>query len=359
MPPCPTLTSRSSAGIDASHYDAPPTARDGIGFYVHKACEGHRYYTDNEYGASLTAARKLGIPVLGAYFVPHGGTTADQVDFLLSVLDGQTPWWRQHPAWMLQIDAEKFGYMDRAPTIAEVNAFADEYVKRTGRPASSVFAYAPKWLYGDKVSSLRYAVWASDYGTNPAGHYPDVYPGNTSARWAAYGGKTPTILQYGSKTTIAGQTTCDANAYRGTLDQLTALITGGSGMDQSTPLREKTRYKVRDIGYFLGDVLRLRDWGWLHPSKDYGGLKADDPALNPDPESRIVKAYNAITATADGVTTLLGRPPVESAPVDPETVAAALQTPAGQAALRAAVKAELDARDARLAAALAPPPAEG
>jgi hypothetical protein len=49
--------------------------------------------------------------------------------------------------------------------------------------------------------------------------------------WAPYGHptkpKTPTFLQYTSSATIAGLTTCDANAFRGSLDQLTSMITKG------------------------------------------------------------------------------------------------------------------------------------
>jgi hypothetical protein len=318
-------------GWDASHYDAPPTSRDGIDFYVHKACEGHRYYTDNEYGASLNAARKLGIPVLGAYFVPHGGTTADQVAFLVEVLDKETPWWRTYPAWMLQIDAEKFEYMDRAPTIAEVNAFADEYVRRTGRPASSVFAYAPKWLYGDKVSGLRYAVWASAYGSNPAGHYPDVYPGNGSSRWAAYGGKTPTILQYGSRTTIAGQTTCDANAFRGTLAELAALVTGDD-MNWDDKIGG-TANKDRTFRQVLQDLSNERDW-----RHEPAGTATLNP---PAPTSRAVRAAEASDKT-------LTQEPVQAAPIDQAVVDAAVEkaltNPATLAALAKAINDDAAAR---------------
>lgn len=212
-------------GWDASHWDAPPAVRDGISWYTHKVAEGHRFYKDAEYSQSLNAARALGVPVLGSYFVNHPGTVADQADWWVSIVNAETPWWRDVP-WIWQIDAEKFSYMDRAPSLSEINALGDAICARTGSPASSVIAYAPKWLYGDNLTGLRYRLWASNYGTNPAAPYRDTYPGDSSSRWGAYSGQTPIILQYGSKTTIAGQTTCDANAYRGTLDQLTALFTG-------------------------------------------------------------------------------------------------------------------------------------
>lgn len=216
-------------GWDASHYDAPPTARDGIDFYTHKIGEGHNFYRDDEYRTAMNAARALGIPVLGAYYVNHPGAVADQVDFCLRLAEEQTPWWRDHPAWMWQIDAEKFPYMNRAPSLNEINAFGDLLCQRAGVPASSVIAYAPKWLYGDQLRGLRYKLWASNYSTNPAVHYRSAYPGDGSSRWGAYSGQTPVILQYGSRTTIAGQSTCDANAFRGTLAELVALI-GGDDM---------------------------------------------------------------------------------------------------------------------------------
>ena len=210
-------------GWDASHYDAPPTKRDGISFYTHKCAEGHHFYRDAEYGDAMGKACALGIPILGAYYVNHPGTVTDQVDWFVSLVRQYTPWWRDYP-WIWQIDAEKFSYMDRAPNLAEINAFGDLICSRTGSPADSVIAYAPKWLYGDKLRGLKYRLWASNYGTNPAVPYRQAYPGDSSARWASYSGQQVIVLQYGSATTIGGQTTCDANAHRGTEASLAGLL---------------------------------------------------------------------------------------------------------------------------------------
>jgi hypothetical protein len=93
-------------------------------------------------------------------------------------------------------------------------------------PKLRPIVYAPEWVYGDTLDGLRYPLWASRYVTG-AGPASKLYPGDSSPRWAAYSGQTPAILQFTSSATIVGQTTCDANAYRGTLAQLTALIAPG------------------------------------------------------------------------------------------------------------------------------------
>lgn len=217
---------------DASNYDDPITVRDGIDGYTHKIAEGHHFYTDMEYKTSLNNALSLGIPVLGAYFVNHPGTVDDQVDWFVQLLDQNTPWWRSHPCFVLQIDAEQFSYMPSAPTLAEIQAFGDRLVNVHKVDPAKILAYAPQWLYGNGLTGLRYRLWASAYGSNPAVHYPDAYPGDNSTRWQSYSGQSPLLLQYGSNTTIGNQTTCDANGYRGSLAQLMADLKGGMGFVQ-------------------------------------------------------------------------------------------------------------------------------
>jgi hypothetical protein len=215
-------------GWDASHFDAPPAVRDGVDLYTHKLTDGDHFFEDVEFGPAVNAARGLGVPILGPYHVLHGGRSiANQADWLLARADALTPWWRRHDCWIWQADAEPFDYLT-APTIEEINAFGDAVCARAGVPAARFLAYAPAWHYGSSLTRLRYRLWHSSYGSNPVGPYRTVYPGNTSSRWNAP--VDPLLLQYGSKTTIAGQTTCDADAFRGTLDQLrTALRANSTG----------------------------------------------------------------------------------------------------------------------------------
>jgi hypothetical protein len=223
-------------GWDASHHDWPrgpmdiaAAVRDGIAFMTHKIGEA-RTVTDDKFAAWYQRARGV-VPLLGAYYVNHPGDQHFQADRMLSMLDSKAPGWRDGP-FVLQVDAEKFDYMDRAPSPTEVRAFCDRLVARTGG-AFTPIVYAPRWLYGDSLRGLPYPLWASAYGSNPAVNYRQAYPADTSSRWDAYSGQTPAILQYGSRTTIGRQPNCDANAFRGSLDELRTLVTGGIEMERT------------------------------------------------------------------------------------------------------------------------------
>lgn len=215
-------------GWDCSHHDwsrgamdIAAAVADGVAFMTHKIGEG-RSFTDERYDDFYRRARSAKVPLLGAYYVNHPGDQDAQADRFLALLDANAPGWRDGP-FVLQVDAEKFDYMDRAPNAAEIKAFCARLVAKTGGRFRPV-VYAPRWLYGDTLTGLGYPLWASAYGSNPAVHYKAAYPGDGSSRWAAYSGQTPVILQYGSRTRIGTQPTCDANAYRGTLTQLRALV---------------------------------------------------------------------------------------------------------------------------------------
>jgi GH25 family lysozyme M1 (1,4-beta-N-acetylmuramidase) len=215
-------------GWDASHHDwgrgpmdIAAAVHDGISFMTHKIGEA-RTVTDDRFDDWYKRARAAKVRLLGAYYVNHPGDQRYQADRFLSMLDDRAPGWRDGP-FILQVDAERFDYMEREPSPAEIKAFCDRLVERT-KGIYRPIVYAPKWLYHDRLKGLGYPLWASDYDTNPAVHYRKAYPGDKSDRWVSYSGQTPAILQYGSRTRIGSQPTCDANAFRGTLEQLTALV---------------------------------------------------------------------------------------------------------------------------------------
>lgn len=214
-------------GWDASDFDHDrgmrPThirraADQGIRFFTHKITEG-THVTHQHAGNKLTAARDAGIPFLGAYIVVRSGPSIRaQVDHAIAQIDRQAPWWREHPGWFWQVDLERWPY-DSVEPERGVQMCAE--LERRGR--WQAILYAPRWAYGHSIPGED-PLWASHYGSNNTGDFRQLYPGDDSSRWAAYSGRTPAILQYGSRATIGGQRTCDANAFRGTVADFARLI---------------------------------------------------------------------------------------------------------------------------------------
>jgi hypothetical protein len=216
-------------GWDMSHYDAPSIGNavsQGISFITHKIGGDA---TDQEADDWWANVRSLpSSVVLGGYQVLLPGSPQAKADAFLARCDVALPGWRNRDAFIFQLDAEKWnGDSDTIPSIAECNAFCDRLVAKTNGKYMPM-GYLPHWVY-PSVAGFRYPVWASNY-VSGSGAFKRLYPGDNSSRWASYG-KPISILQYSSSATIGGQTTCDANAFRGTVDQLRALVTPGAQLD--------------------------------------------------------------------------------------------------------------------------------
>lgn len=213
-------------GWDMSHFDAPSIGdalSEGITFITHKAGGDAN---DAELGAWWSGVKGLppGRVLLGAYWVLYPGNPSGRADAFISRLDSQCPGWRDRP-FILQADCEKWnGDASTVPSKSEIQAFCNRLKARM--PKLRPIAYAPEWVYGNSLDGLGYPLWASRY-VNGTGGFKSLYPGDSSSKWQPYSNQTPAILQYTSSATIGGQTTCDANAFRGTLAQLTALVAPG------------------------------------------------------------------------------------------------------------------------------------
>jgi len=226
-------------GWDLSHYDwdrhtvnLADARRAGISLCTHKATEGVTYL-DPRLDDWAAQAKTAGLPVAGTYHVLWPNQIAEQVDHWVGAVNAAVPWWRTHPCWIWQIDCEIFQNMPRSPSRAEIQAFGDQVVARTGCRPSQVVAYAPQWLYGDTLKGLSFRLWSSAYVGS--GGYKSVYPGDDGKGWKPYSGQTPIIWQYSSTTTIGSQPTCDANAVRVDSDAaLQALFTEGEDVALTT-----------------------------------------------------------------------------------------------------------------------------
>jgi len=216
-------------GWDTSHYDGTitvDTARaaraQGIVFATAKIGEG-RSYDDPLDAVNLAAFRVAGLEFIGGYYVIRSTDVAAQVANCIALADRDEPWWRTFPGWFWQVDLERWPYDSVAAPLGI--EFGKQLRQQTGK---IVVLYASRGQYGDGLSTWDGPLWNADYPSSRQASFRDMYPGDTYKGWSPYSGKTPAILQYASTSTIGGATTCDANAFRGSLDQLRALLTGRS-----------------------------------------------------------------------------------------------------------------------------------
>lgn len=203
-------------GRDASNYDGT-VDYSGLSFFTHKATEGTSI-THDKYAARMNAARSAGVPILGSYHVVRTGPSLPaQLAYWVNYLDAHTPWWRSFPYWIMQIDAEKWPY-DTVSALTVKNFAA--LVQQSGLPGFKI-TYASRGQYGDSLNGIATPLWNANYSGGPN------YPGDAwNTGWQSYSGRVPTILQYTS-------TPYDKNAFRGTLDQLKALIAPGTELNMN------------------------------------------------------------------------------------------------------------------------------
>lgn len=219
-------------GWDASDFDVSRgltvaevgvAATQGIKFFTFKATEGTWVQHENM-PTFVTAARNTNIPFIGVYVVPRSGYAAyNQAKYALDYVQSVASWLLDFPGFFWQVDTEKWPYDSVSPTLGE--AVCNELEKLT--PGRKAIHYAPKWAYGDTVPNVLRPLWSSNYEDNLSLDFRDLYVhrgGDSGPGWDAYSGRVPKIWQYGSRAIIGGQSTCDANAFRGTEADFATMI---------------------------------------------------------------------------------------------------------------------------------------
>jgi GH25 family lysozyme M1 (1,4-beta-N-acetylmuramidase) len=280
-------------GWDMSHYDASgigTAVREGISFITHKAGGDSN---DQELAPWWSGVRSLPESVvLGAYWVLYPGSPEARADAFLSRLDSQCPGWRDRDAFILQVDCEKWGgNPNTVPSKADVMRFCNRLVARTSADYWPI-VYGPKWVYEDGLAGLGYPLWASAYVSGTGG-FKALYPGDGSSKWAAYSGQVPAILQYSSGATIGGQTKSDANAFRGTIQELKALVAPGKDtMPTADEILDRLNERLRKDDDPLARALRAAPWQYTG-----GGLQGASSALDALADTQVLQsAVNALTA---------------------------------------------------------------
>lgn len=252
---------------DASHYDGMLSRSDldraraeGISIFTHKIGEGT---SDTEGGyddTALAAANLAGIPFLGGYYVARSMPVDPQVDYLLMLAGHGEPWWRTHPGWFWQVDLERWPY--DSVSAATGIAFGQRLHQLTGR---AVIMYASKGQYGNSLTTWDGPLWNANYPSSRQAPFKDLYPGDNGVGWSPYSGKVPALWQYSSGAVIAGKTTCDVSAFKGSRADFAKLISnpiatqGVSTVELNSALTTRTNLPGRSVDQVLADVSNLRD----------------------------------------------------------------------------------------------------
>jgi Glycosyl hydrolases family 25 len=288
--------------------DLAKARAEGIDLFTHKSSEGNTYLDPN-FATAMDRAGPVNFPVVGAYHVLWPGNPLSQADDWFLKVDTYCTWWRDHPCWIWQIDAELFQNFKpyRQPSVDEINTCGDRIVARAGCKPGQVVVYAPEWLYGNSLTGLKYrCLWASNYIPSRAGGFQQLYPGDDSARWHAYSGITPTILQYTSGATIAGQSPADANAVRvNSIADLQALFLEGDPMSANGP----ENWDQADWQAFRTQVAAVGESspgkGLLNSARDaVTGIASTQTVLQAQIHNQAVDTQTAVAAVQDAVAAL-------------------------------------------------------
>jgi hypothetical protein len=201
-------------GIDIASYQAglnlAEVKAEDFDFVIAKVTQGS-YYVDPAWPAFRDGARANGL-ILVAYHYVTGDPPAAQAQNLVSHLGD--------PSIPVMLDFEAgSGDLNNFWAVADAITAAGAHV---------ALSYIPHF-YWQRIGSPDLTgvpgLVAADYVAG-TGYASNLYPGDTSGFWSGYGGADPVILQFTDAALVAGYR-LDADAYRGTADQLQQLLTGG------------------------------------------------------------------------------------------------------------------------------------
>lgn len=230
-------------GIDISNnngvVDIDRVKAEGFQFVWAKVSEGASF-KDTFWPRTRDWCRQAGLLLAGYHYVREGDANAQAATFVAQLGDKTIP---------AMLDFE-----DGSGGIENFWAVRNAIEARGVRVALS---YIPRW-YWQRIGSPDLSgipgLIQSSYVTG-TGYASVLYPGDDNSRWAPFGGKAPDILQFTSQAQVAGKI-LDANAFRGTVDELKALLRGGPTVPGEP--------EAPDYDREIWDQLRLR-WemlGW-------------------------------------------------------------------------------------------------
>lgn len=206
-------------GLDISHYqdralDLKRVAREGLRFVFLKAGEGGNY-VDPEFASNLAEARAAGLLVGAYWFIRQNASPAQHVAKIRQVV----------PHDVVLIPDVEVASDKTWPTRSHATGCLGA-IKAAGYRVP--LSYIPLWFWRDYWHSPTLIgwppLWSSRYPDNVVGTLAAEWDDVPTRFWDGYGGLPVAVLQFTSSARIAGHQPLDANAFRGTLQQLAGLF---------------------------------------------------------------------------------------------------------------------------------------
>jgi hypothetical protein len=276
-------------GLDISHHqdlalDLAQCRREGIDFVFVKASESSTF-VDPEFGANVNEARAAGLLVCAYHYLRSSASAAAQVANVARVVPRDVP-------VIPDVESGSGG-------VGLLRDFVDQ-LRATGYHVP--LTYLPRW-YWQQLGSPSLAglppLWSSRYPDNVVGSIADEWADVPAHYWTGYGGLEVAVLQFTSSARIAGHQPIDANAYRGTREQL-AMLLG----HQENPVRNLILAREADnVRVWVGDGITRRH---VQDEKELAGLqwwigqRGGDPTIYSFEDMRVLGTDVAVRfGTAD------------------------------------------------------------
>ncbi|MBF5002213.1 peptidoglycan DD-metalloendopeptidase family protein, partial [Nocardia sp. BSTN01] len=215
IPAAPPVT----FGIDISNHQEGLDLRrvfdEGFEYVIAKVSEGD-YFRDSEWPGFRDTTLAAGKILVGYHYVRADCDIEAQADLFVAQLGDKSI-----PA-MIDHEANSGG--------ADVARAMVAAIQRRGVRVG--LTYLPRW-YHEQIGSPDLTglppLMSSSYGAYRAGYASAIYPGGHDSGWQSYGGLDVAIFQFSEQGLVAGRSV-DVDAFRGTPDQLRALLTGDEDM---------------------------------------------------------------------------------------------------------------------------------
>lgn len=239
-------------GVDVSHWQGPAVdfaalRREGIEFAIIKATEGDSF-TDSEFLSNLRRARAAGMLVAAYHYVRIGVSAVDQAARVRRVVPIEVP-------VIPDVERNSGGIVLTRAVVSALRANGYRVP----------LLYLPRWYWAELGSPSLAGLpplWASRYPNNVQGALAAEWSDVPAHYWNGYGGLEVAVLQFTSSARIAGMGPLDANAYRGTREQLAALLSGTEerNMRDLIVAREvnASGQPVASGAHWVGDGIRRR-----------------------------------------------------------------------------------------------------